>query len=719
MTNIQEPRNSLPGEAGTIIWRIFGAGERLGAKKSTFNLIDPIVRKYISLPNVDRIIAQLQGWFEEIGGQNQLSPGMHREVERLILEGVREERSDRALWAVAWIPSERSSEIIQSTWCRDTIDSFFDATCDFLRRLSNKDEVLDPSRLTRFSPQESMTAKIPKSAIQRNGLLSTFRHSLTLHYGIHWPVRKLIALIVELRPEKLNLLLECLDHPVLQGWATRHLIESSAGPDHRMALPWIQTDACDALIALSLVHTLETITRLDRDLAEFKRDGARKTRWGTELRPPKDDLNDAAIALISDLTARLKALYPFDCARWTGRLLSYASEGLQANIRGPMPRRIEQLEGNCIAGLAELVHTSSSEQLLTEFKLGLCESSSFTWIRHRAELAVEIHRYAPETASSIARAILADHERTIEDRISNDNLHFDWKSWQDRAWICGIGAALILSDRELDLLAWVKEKCGTLPITAWDAEEDYSMFVTAKAAANHWLHVGLKSVQMRRNLGYATDASEACALATMVWDHCHFAQQHGGGNEDAVVELAGRIAAEFGEPDGTWLLRQARCSAVPARGLWSILDQQRQRRERTGHPEHLWEGDAQVNDEIVRLAARRFGSGMQFGFGTLKWWAMLWIELNASKLAGQTARAILSYPLHLQDRSDQVLLLRLLAFVISEQQELEPDLADFPGRLYGALWPTNHTDDNDRQVRKQIDKMLGRSHSGPGSEHDA
>ena len=108
MSNIQEPNNSILGEAKTVIWRIFGAGEKLGSEKSTFELIDPVVRKHISLPNVDRIIVQLQGWFEENGDQYQLSPGMHREVECLILEGVRDERSDRALWAVAWIPSERS-----------------------------------------------------------------------------------------------------------------------------------------------------------------------------------------------------------------------------------------------------------------------------------------------------------------------------------------------------------------------------------------------------------------------------------------------------------------------------------------------------------------------------------------------------------------------------------------------------------------------------------
>lgn len=719
MSNIQDPINSLPDEAKAVVWRIFGAGEKLGTKKSTFELIEPIVREYISRPNADQIIVQLQEWFEESGGQYQLRPGLHRKVESLILEGVREERSNRALWAVAWIPSERSSEIIQSTWHSGAIDSLFDAASEFLKRLSEKDEVLDPSRLSRLSQQEARAARIPKSAIQRNGQLATFRHSLTLHYGIHWSVRKLIALLVALRPEKLNSLLERLDHPVLQGWATRYLIESSADPDHRITLRWIQKGACDALIALSLVHSLETITSLDRDLADFERDGQQKTRWSTELRSPKDDLDVAATGLISDLAARLKALYPLDCARWTGRLLSYAPGGLHTIIKGPMPPRIVQLERACIAGLADLDYRSSSDQLLTEFKLGLSESSRFTWIRHQAELAVKISRVSPEKATLIARDILADHERTMEDRISKDNLYFDWDSWQDRAWIGGISAALVLSGRELDLLAWIKKKCETLSITAWDAEEDYSVFAAATMAANHWLHVALEAIRTRRNLGHAVDAAETRALAATAWDHCHFARHHGGGNEDNMAELAGSIAVEFGEPSGTWLMKQARCSAVPARGLWSILDQQRQKLERTDPPGQLGKRATQVHNEIARITAERFGSGMQFNFGAMKWWAKLWIELHVPKLAEQTARAILSYPLHFLDRSDQVLLLRLLALVISEQQKLEPDLADYPGWLYGALWPTNQTADKERQVRTQIDTLLGRSHSGPDSEHYA
>ena len=95
--------------------------------------------------------------------------------------------------------------------------------------------------------------------------------------------------------------------------------------DHRATLQWIAHGSCDPLIALSIVHTLNTVNTLDEELRLADRTDADRYFMSTELRRPKDDLDKAAAGLLDGLVDRLAVLDPPACVRWIGELLSGAS----------------------------------------------------------------------------------------------------------------------------------------------------------------------------------------------------------------------------------------------------------------------------------------------------------------------------------------------------------------------------------------------------------
>ena len=51
---------SLPEEARAIIWRIFGAGASPLTGRSTYALIEPIIRKRVHCHEQDRAIAEVR-----------------------------------------------------------------------------------------------------------------------------------------------------------------------------------------------------------------------------------------------------------------------------------------------------------------------------------------------------------------------------------------------------------------------------------------------------------------------------------------------------------------------------------------------------------------------------------------------------------------------------------------------------------------------------------
>ena len=705
------PGLRLPDAAKAVVWRIFGSGESPLTGRSTYELIAPVIRKHLASTDQERAIAGIRGWFESHGDRHWLKSEVREPVGVLILEEVRSERSETATWAVGSISADFAASFIRSRWELKEIDSFVDDACAALEKLCDRDEVVDATHIAGFPGLDS-NIKVPKDGVKRKGGLETFWHldnhgfELVL-MGLHHAVGNLIALVIELRPERFESLVGKLDHPVMQARAAYHMLAASLPLDHRKTLQWIAESSCDALVALAIVHTLNTVNRLDQDIRSAEHLDVDQYDWSTELRPPRDDLDTAATDLLTGLVDRLAELDPPICARWIGELLSQAPYVLHLHGDQEKPPRVGHLESACTELLARLVRQSWSDDLLGALRDGLCLTPRTTWTRHMAEVAWTLRDVAPARAAEIARATLEEDERHIAEELERNHLFLHWNAWHDREWISGLGSALALSCEDLDLPKWVSARCRALPLSVWNAEERYGDFSTADRAAQHWFLVAFHAIPHQRELGRKVDPAAVCALAELLWTHCHFVGQYLHHHPEASIaaEFAARSAAEFGEPGDRWLLNQARAPGVGPRALWGLIDQRVRKRAREGGTDVRY--DEMIATEFVRIASDRFGDGRQFDLEALRFWGRLWLSLGVIDKAEQTARAIAAFPLRHDDRDDKILALRLFALVASKRGPT-PTVKDYITSLYNQLWP-GYTLNEEREVRQQIDDLLGRS----------
>ena len=703
---------SLPDEAKAVIWRIFGEGESPLKKRSTYELIKPIISKRVSSAERDRVISEIRGWFESHGDQRWLKSGMSEPVAVLILEGIGTKRIETAIWAVGSINADLAASVIRARWSHQEINSLVEAALTTLKKLCGRDEVLDATRCTGFASQDSINAKIPKDAVKREGRLETFRHLDNhgfelVHRGLHTAAGNLIELVIELRPEQFESLIKRLDHPVMQARAAERMVAAALPMDHRNTLQWINQSSSEALVALAILHTLNTVNRLDEELRFTDRLDADQYRWSTELRPPQDDLNTAAADLITGLVDRLAVLDPLACARWIGELLSSAPYMLHQDGEYEIPHRIKQLERACTELLACLVCQSWSEGLLAELRAGLCLAPRTTWTRHMAEVAWEIRDLEPERATEIARATLDEHERHIAEQLERNRLFLDWSDWHTRQWIGGLGIALALSREELDLSKWVSARCRSLSLSVWDAEENHEGFRTADRASQHWFLVALHAIPALKELGRTINPVAVRTLTETLWAHCHFAGQYLRSPAEAsdATEHAARFAVEFGEPSDVWLLNQARNPGVRPHALWALIDQRVLKSAREGGTDAHY--NEMITTELRRVASDRFSDGGQFDLKSLRFWGKLWILLEAINEAEQTAMAITAFPLRDHDRVYRILVLKLLALV-HNKRKLAPEIEDYVASLYRQLW-SSYTPGEEREDREQIDELLKRS----------
>ena len=709
------PNLSVPAEVGRVVWRIFGAGASPCNRLSSYALIEPIVRKHIPAPDRAPTIAALRGWFELHADQRRLRPHLDEPVAALILDGIRTERSDTAVWAAGSIDAERAVNILRSGWFPSEIDSFAEAALATLGRLSDSDAVVNAAAV--FPDLDATNARIPKSAVVHTGRLETFRHLAGHRFelvfmGLHAPAGRLIALLVALRPEQFKSLIARLDHPVMQARAAHHMLDAALPLDHRTTLNWITADSCDDLVALAIVHTLNTVNKLDQERRSAARADVDRDSWSTELRPPRDDLNAAAASLLTDLVERLAVLDPLPCVRWTGELLSGTPYMLHGGSTGDggKPHRIHHLEQACTTLLARLARQSWSDDMLAALCTGLRLTPRNTWTRHIADVAWALRETAPDCAAEIGGATLAEHERHVAEELQRGHFFLNWSDWHDREWLSGLGISLALSIEDLSLADWVSSKCRDLPLSVWDAEEDCSAFSTADRVAQHWFLIAFRTMPALKQLGRAIDSATVRSLAETLWSHCRFAQRHlHGAPEDSVTaEHAARFVVELGEPSDTWLLDQARHPGVGPRSLWALADQRRLKsaREDRAHEHH----DEVIAAELIRIASDRFDERVHLDLDPLRFWGRLWLLLDAADAAQRTATAIIAFPQRMQDRADRILVLKLLALAATKREPAGA-IKDYIASGYRQLWP-GYTPEAERADRQEIDGMLKRSEPG-------
>ena len=713
------PSNLCP-QVRDLVWRIFGAGASPMTRKSTFDLIEPVIAKRSSLPQHERNthIAEIRGWFHTHDDRHWLKSEMCQSVAESILDGIGGDFSDMAVWAVGSIDAEIVLPLVRARWSDEDVDTFCSLALAEVQRATEGERILDAYRASRYLGDDQAKATVPRKSIEQESKLNTFRHLNShgwelVHYALDHAVSNLVQLLVDLQRARFPSLVTSLDHPVLQALATEHFIPSALRADHRAPLKWIDPGACDALVALAVFHTLATVNLLDE---ESKTDPVKGSQdyWRTELRPSRDDLDAAACTLLHALVKELSNLAPLQCVKWLGELLSAAPYILHRSHHREKPQRVSELEEACIQRLAHHFVAGHTNDALNALRSGLALTPRNTWNRHIADLAWSMRADTPEGAQSLAMATIEFHMQQIQHDHAADRFFLQWEDWHFREWIDAIGRALLLSAQPPSsnyYTEWVAARCVELPLSAWDAEERYSAFLTADRIAQHWFLVAIAALHHASLIGLTIDPKDIRALADLVWSHCHFTELHRCIDADVAVaaEAAARAVVQLGELEDEWLLRQAANSAVCSRALWGLADEYLQRHQ-GGTP-----GDQnrciRFLEKFAICAVARFGDSPRYSLGSLNYWAKLWLLLDARDAAEQTAIAIIQATSRLRPlpRAQDILTLKLLALATCEQR-LSPESERHFSAMYRQLW-LPYTPDTEESDRAEVDSYLRQSRS--------
>ena len=693
----------FPEELGNVIWRIIGNDESPLQEETTSRLIERTIRKYakrVPLAKQDQAIGAVHSWFEFHEEKGWLKEDMRDTVAHQIVNGVMDALSSQAgignhetaFCAIGSIEPDAALRIIGCSFSDEELDEFVGYAFKTLGNLCDKDAVLNPDVHIRLGGARTRVSLKDK---QGETKLETLRRLRDHDWWLHSGVANIVELLVKLKPHHFYTLIEEIDNPIIHLRAARCLIAHYAPSDQHTPLRWLTNSASDDLLALGVIHILEEINRLDSDLS-----------LNTGQEREQDDLELTAFRLLSSMVEQVSKLEPIRRARWIGELLSKGTSMLNSHGRTEKPRRVEQLEESCGRQITALVRQSWSEELLDEFRAGMCLTPLAPRTLPMAQVALDVRETDPERSAEIARLILNAFVQQVAETLDrNSTFSYDLRYWTFCDWVNGLGIALALSDEELDLTDWVSEGCRALPLSAWDAEENFQRFLTAEKVAQFRFLVALYAVQTQRNIGYGMAPATALALAEDLWAHCQFVRSYLQQLEGSdIPEYAARIAVLLGEPSDAWVLGQASHPGVGPRTLWALIDQRVSNVAQKGG----LRGDRQptVEAELRRIASSRFGNVRGMNPTELRYLGELWLLLDAADEASKTAMAIVSLPQPKLDRAQRIIALKLLAFAASKgvlEAEAEREIPS----LYSSLW-NSYTPIEEQNERQQIDNMLKR-----------
>ena len=433
-------------------------------------------------------------------------------------------------------------------------------------------------------------------AIQSGKRLETYWRLKDHDWWLYSSVANMIEVLVRLNPDNFHILVEKADHPVIHLRAARCVIDQDTPTDHRTPLRWLTNESNDSLVALAVVHILDNINRLDSD-----------PPWRAEHRDEEDHGDLLASSLLKSMMERLSKLDPTNCAQWIVELLNYGTSALNASGQDEKPGRVEQLDELCSQQLERLTCGSWSDELVDILRSGLYPAPFAPRILPLAQVALSIRESEPERSAEFVRLILDTHEQQIAGSLEDDRgFFYHMGNWAHRDWVNGLGIALVLSDRELDLLGWVSEKCRELPLSVWDAEENYPRFLNAEKVAQFRFLVAFHAMQMLEDVGRAADTSRALALAESLWTHCEFTGRHIRLFESSdVAAYATRVAVHLGRPGNDWVLDQAGNPGVSPRTLLALIDQQMSNGDVRLGLHDIYQRS--IVAELRRIASGRFG----------------------------------------------------------------------------------------------------------------
>lgn len=691
---------SLPEAVGRIIWRIVGSNESPIARETTARLIEQTIRRHGSqVPSYiqDQAIANVSGWFDFHGDRGWLREDMREPVASLIIGGVKDalanqkgiDNHETAFCAVGSIEPGLAVNMISRSWSDEELDAFIDYAFKTLKTLSRKKAVLNADRMSLgvAGARDSM------QPVQEGERLETYWRLKDHDWWLYPSVANMIEFLVRLNPAHFQAIVEDTDHPVIHLRAARCVIDRDEPTVHYTPLRWLTKESSDSLVTLAIIHTLDNINRLDSDIP-----------WRAEPSDKQDHGNLAASSLLEAMIERLGELEPVNCAQWIVELLNYGTSALNASGQDEKPGSVEQLDDLSSQQIERLVRGSWSDELVNVLRSGLSPSPFAPRILPLAQVAFSIRESEPARSTEIVRLILETHEEQIAASLDDGGgFYYHMSSWTHRDWVNGLAIALVLSDKELDLLDWVSEKCRELPLSVWDVEEDYGRFLNAEKVAQFRFLVALHAIQMLENVGRTVDPAIVLTLAESLWKHCEFIGRHiqrFRGSD--VAAYAARVSVQLGSPDNSWVMDQAENPGVSPRTLWALIDHQMADGDKRLGLHDIYQRS--IVAELRRIASARFGDVRGLEPLELYHLGELWLLLEVHDQAETTAMDIISHPQRQEIRAHKITALKLLAFA-SSKRRLAPEAENRIEALYGELW-TSYTPPEERDERRKVDDLL-------------
>ena len=703
MTNSISLGLSLPVDMESIVWRIIGNIASPLNRETTRRLIERTIRKCAGdFPSAiqDQAIAEVTGWFDYHEDKGWLKEEVRVAAGSLIVSGMKDALSSRrgienhetAFCAIGSIEPDIAMKIIGECWSSDELAFFVDYAFITLEKLCQKDAVINPGR-------DMDNARASLNDERRERRLERLWHLRDHDWWLYASVANIVELLVKLNSDHFYRLVGSIDHPLIHLRAARCVTDQYAVSAPAVPLQWLDGKSTDSMVALATVHILESVNSLDSDL-----------RWRSERDGEQIDIDPTASRLLSDFIDHIAAFEPVTCAQWVCELLDYGIFALNAQSGGKKPSCVEQLEELCRLQLNRLVRQSWSEELSTILRAGLCLNPLTPRIFPLAQVALDIWKEQPARSIEIAQLILETHEQQIADTFrQEDGFYYHMELWTNQDWVCGLAIALMLSEEKIDLQEWVSQRCRMLPLSAWDAEEDYRRFLEADKVAQFRFLVALHAVQMFTDVSRPDDPVAILTLAEDLWSHCKFIGRHipWKPTGPSVADFAARVAIVLGEPSDEWILEQAGNAGVGPSTLWAMLNQQMpDGTRRIDFQDHL---EAPIVAELRRIASGRFGSVRGLEPTELFFLGNLWLLLEADQEAEETAMAIVSLPERKLNRTHKIIALKLLAFA-SSNRSLAPEAEKSVAVLYSQLWSSQSTMTEELIERQQIDDLLKVAH---------
>ena len=149
---------SLPLEAATLVWQLWGVGGSPFRPPLSHELVEPWVRDRVSCRNQATTFDEIRSWFHLDTEQWVLRDELQTPVALLILHSIERDivkghinlDDDTAFWAIGSIRPGLAEGIIRSQWDSGEVQIVVNYALEILDRLCKRNRIVDPERIVRF-----------------------------------------------------------------------------------------------------------------------------------------------------------------------------------------------------------------------------------------------------------------------------------------------------------------------------------------------------------------------------------------------------------------------------------------------------------------------------------------------------------------------------------------------------------------------------------------